>query len=231
MIKQKGVITVISEPTYVLDMEKLLARYAKKLLANEEQRFRCNYENCRRVLFSDKTKPFKCTSCGHGTMRPAPPKTYCCECGEPIYFNVDRNRDVVCDKCTDKKVEGVAELERNTGRLVQARRKKTRKGKRGDRKEEPLGIIRNKKDCHYALELRDKKEELEQARRSHTELAEARKKKGCSQAVLASILGISTSYLCHMEKGRKPLNPQALEFITNGWSEKCVTKKVLGYGS
>ena len=130
MIKQKGVITVISEPTYVLDMEKLLARYAKKLLGNEEQRFRCNYENCGRVLFSDKNKPFKCTSCGHGTMRPALPKAYCCECGTPIYFNVNSDRKVVCDKCTAKMVDGVEELDGEFGRQIQARRRKARKGKR-----------------------------------------------------------------------------------------------------
>lgn len=27
------------------------------------------------------------------------PKTFCCECGDPIYDNVDATRDVVCDKC------------------------------------------------------------------------------------------------------------------------------------
>ena len=191
-----------------------------------KQRFGCDYANCGRVLYSDKTKPFKCTSCGHGVMRTVKPKAHCCECGEPIYFNVDRSRDVVCDKCTAKKVDGIAGLERNTGRMVQARRKRARKGKRVDGKKEPLGIIRNKKDYHHALELKDKKEELEQARRSHTELAEARKKKGWSQATLALSFGIPKSYLCHMEKGRKPLNSQALEFITNGWSEKCATKQV-----
>ena len=185
-----------------------------------EQRFRCDYANCGRVLYPDNTKLFKCTACGHGTMRPAPPKAHCCECGEPIYFNVDRNRDVVCGECTAKKVEGVAELARKTGRQVQARRKKTRKGKKVDGTKEPLGIIRNKKDHCLALELRDKKEGLEQAKRSHTGLAEARKKKGWSQTTLALSFGISKSYLCHMEKGRKPLNSKALEFITNGWSEK-----------
>ena len=32
-------------------------------------------------------------------MRPQKPKTFCCECGEPIYDNVDPSRDVVCGSC------------------------------------------------------------------------------------------------------------------------------------
>jgi ribosome-binding protein aMBF1 (putative translation factor) len=216
MVKQKGVITVIDEPTYVVDMEKLLARYAKKLLGNEKQRFRCDNDKCGRFLWSKNTSSFKCSSCGHGTMRPAPPKVYCCECGIPIYFNVNSNLEVVCDKCTAKKVEEVAELERKFGRQIQARRKKARKGKQVDRKKEPLGIIRNEKDYRYASKLRDKKEDLEQAKSSHKELVEARKKSGWSQKTLANYLGCSVNYLYQMEKGRKPLNPKAQEFVREG---------------
>lgn len=218
----------MTEQTCIVDMEELLAGDAKTLPGNEKQRLRCDYEKCGRVAFSDKTRPFKCTACGYGVMRAVKPKNHCCECGQPVYFNVSSIRKVVCDKCTARKVEEVVRFESKCGRMVQARRKGARKGKKVDRKKEPLGIIRNKKDYHHAVELRDKKEELEQARRSHTELAEARKKKGWSQATLALSFGISKSYLCHMEKGRKPLNSQALQFITNGWSEKGTTKKVLG---
>lgn len=39
---------------------------------------------------------------GHfdGVMRPQKPKTFCSECGDPIYDNVDPNRNVVCSNCS-----------------------------------------------------------------------------------------------------------------------------------
>ncbi len=64
------VITVIDEPTYDEDMEKLLSHYAEKLLGKEKSRFQCDFMNCKRVLMSTNTRSFKCTACGHGAMRP-----------------------------------------------------------------------------------------------------------------------------------------------------------------
>ena len=42
---------------------------------------------------------------------------------------------------------------------------------------------------------------------------EARKKAGCKQVLLAAILGVSQQYLSQMERGLKPLNKKALDYI------------------
>ncbi len=72
-------------------------------------RFECDYTNCNRVLYKDKERSFRCTSCGHGTMRAVYPKAYCCNatCKTPIYDNVDPTRDIICAHCTMRLVMGV----------------------------------------------------------------------------------------------------------------------------
>jgi len=65
-------------------------------------RFKCNYEHCGRILTTNKTSPFRCTACGHGTMRIEEPKNHCCVCGAPIYFNVKRDCEVICGSCVLK---------------------------------------------------------------------------------------------------------------------------------
>lgn len=61
--------------------------------------FKCNYENCKRILTTNKTKSFPCSACGHETMRIEEPRAHCCACGKPIYFNVSKDCDVTCDSC------------------------------------------------------------------------------------------------------------------------------------
>jgi DNA-binding transcriptional regulator YiaG len=192
MIKQKGVITVIDEPTYVVNMEKFLARYAKKPLGNEEQRFRCNYEKCGRVLYSDKTKLFKCVACGHGTMRPVPPRAHCCECGALIYANVDPKRAVECERCTQLKVLQIEELEKET----------------------EIGIT-NAERLQQALVIKEGKANGW----SGNTLREARKKRGWSQRQLAAFWDVSKQFIQKMEENRKPLTLNALEFIKEHCAE------------
>jgi DNA-binding transcriptional regulator YiaG len=212
----------------------------------KERRFKCDFENCGRVLFSDKTKPFKCTKCGNGTLFLSPPKNHCCECGQPIYGNVDSDREVVCERCTFPKVKKVEELEQKYKRQIRAKQEKereeqARKGKKIDKRDEPLGIIQNKSDYKFALALdkeQKKKEEeerkqeehkkqIENAREniSHTDLVEKRKKHGWSQKTLAEYFGCSVSYLAYMEKGRKPLNLKALRFVKRGLQLPRTKKK------
>ena len=177
---------IMTEQTGIVDMGELLAGDVKKLLGNEEQRFRCDYANCGRVLYPDNTKLFKCTACGHGTMRPAPPKAHCCECGQPIYFNVDKNRDVVCGECTAKKVEGIGESEKETGKKI------TNAG----RLQQALLIKESKAKGWTGNTLR-----------------EARKKKGWSQRQLAALWDVSRQFIQKMEDDCKPLILKALGFI------------------
>ena len=74
-------------------------------------RFQCSYSSCNRVLYSNEKSPFKCSTCGHGTMRLIKPETFCCECNDPIYDNVDATRDVVCSNCVIKMLSKVNSLE------------------------------------------------------------------------------------------------------------------------
>ena len=212
-----GVVIVIDEPTYVVDMNNLISRYAEKLL-KKKQRFKCDYPNCKRILMSEETKPFNCTACGHGVMNLEKPKAYCCKCGAPIFFNVDPTRDVVCGRCTSEKVEAVKELEEEFGAEIRELKKRFRKVKKKKQADDALGIIRNHEEYQYTLELAKNKEERKQAKRANDELREARKKKGCSLESLSLYLGCSKSFLCQMEKGRKPLNSKALEFIEEGFN-------------
>lgn len=71
-------------------------------------KFQCNYPNCKRVLNSERTKSFHCTSCGHGMMTMVQPKASCSNCNNPIYDNVDKREgaDVVCADCTSQLLEG-----------------------------------------------------------------------------------------------------------------------------
>lgn len=160
-MKQKGVISLISEPTLVEDFGGLISQYTKL------RRFKCDHENCTRILRAYESKPFRCTSCGQGTMFPESPKGYCCECGEPIYQNVSKDCDVVRDKCVAQKVAKVEELKKKVGKDILRLRSKSRKRTNGKKKDEPLGIIGNKKDYNLALSLlkekREKEDEIKEA--------------------------------------------------------------------
>lgn len=71
-------------------------------------RFQCTEDNCKRVLNSERTKSFKCSMCGHGTMMMIQPRTSCPNCDGPIYDNVDTREgvDVICADCTSRLLEG-----------------------------------------------------------------------------------------------------------------------------
>lgn len=157
-----GVIIAIDEPALVEEMNKLIPQHAEKLKLH---RFKCDYENCNRILKTNKTEFFKCTACGHGTMEMQKPRNYCCECGEPMYFNVSKDFDVVCDKCTAAKVAEVEELEKQVGNDLLKLRRKSRKGKKVEKKDEPLGIIRNKKNYNYAHSLWEQRQEKKDSKK------------------------------------------------------------------
>lgn len=71
-------------------------------------RFQCNYASCKRVLNSERTNSFKCSMCGHGTMRVIQPKASCSNCDSPIYDNVDTREgaNVICADCTSRLLGG-----------------------------------------------------------------------------------------------------------------------------
>ena len=202
ILRDAGVLWIIDEPTRVEDMDSLIASYDDQ---PKRSRFKCSYHNCNRILMVYGTAPFKCTACGHGMMRIQEP-IQCSECGESIYANVSQDLDVECENCTENKIIDIEQLEKEVGGELRRLRKKSKKNK------ESLGIIRNKKDYELALFLLEKKKE----KGASEQLLEARKKMGFSQKTLANYLGCSPNYLCEMEKGRKPLNIKAMEFIKEG---------------
>ncbi len=143
-----------------------------------------------------------------------------CEiCGENPDGYKGKN-EFICSNCTDARVNFVAMLERDTA--TELRKYKGRKPKK--RRDEPLGIIRNRKEFEIAYHFwkikQEKKEDLEKY--SNNDLIQARKSKGISLESLAAYLGISKSYLCKMEKGHKPLTDNVILFIKEGinFSEK-----------
>jgi ribosome-binding protein aMBF1 (putative translation factor) len=175
---------------------------------------------------SEEIRPFSCTACGQGVMQLEKPKTHCCVCGALIYFNVDPTCDVECGKCTSALVESVNKLEEKFGAEIREFKKRVRKVKKKKQRDESLGIIRNSGEYQYALELEKNRAEKKRAKKANDELREARKKKGWSQESLSLQLGCSKSFLCQMERGHKPLNSKALEFIESE-SRTKKTKSVL----
>lgn len=181
---------------------------ATPLIRNKEMsRYKC--DECGRVLKIESKNPFKCTACGHGYMHLQNPKNYCCECMQPIYDNVDKNREVICSDCTQMKIVSIRSLEGEFKYSIRKFQSKKRK-----RRKKPLGIIRRKKDYVFASHIQKAKEDKEKI--TNKELVEARKKRGLSQQTLAVYLGCSKHYLSMMEKARKPLNKKALKFIKEG---------------
>ena len=83
-------------------------------------KFVCTFINCNRILNKEGNKPFKCTSCGQGTMKPVKQKVHCKECGEAVYDNIDLCPDekskegyyLICGRCTIEMTEYIAEKER-----------------------------------------------------------------------------------------------------------------------
>lgn len=83
-------------------------------------KFQCSFKNCRRILDKERTKSFKCTACGHGTMRLIKPQACCKPCKKPTYENIDVRPDriskegyhLICGDCTVEKLEHIAGLEK-----------------------------------------------------------------------------------------------------------------------
>ena len=148
----------------------------------------------------------------------------CQVCGENP-DNYKGKNEFICSNCTDARVNFVAMLERETA--TELRKYKGRTSKK--RQDEPLGIIRNRKEyeiaCHFWKIKQEKKEDLEKY--SNNDLIQARKSKGLSPESLAAYLGISKSYLCKMEKGQKPLPDNAIQFIKEGINFSEKSKKSL----
>jgi len=117
---------------------------------------------------------------------------YCCECGAPIYANVNKDCEVVCGRCTMAKVARIAQLERETG--IE---------------------ITNTERLQQALTIK----KYETHGYSGKTLKEARENRGWTQDSMAFALGVSKSYLRKMENGSKPLNTKALDLIANGGCE------------
>lgn len=82
-------------------------------------KFQCSYDNCKRLIETERTKAFSCCACGHGIMTMVQPKVSCSNCDGPIYDNVDtRERvDVICADCTSQLLEGkLVKADENTRR-------------------------------------------------------------------------------------------------------------------
>lgn len=143
----------------------------------------------------------------------------CQDCGKNP-DNYKGKNEFICCHCTDARVNFVAMLERETATELRKYKGRTSKKKQN----EPLGIIRNKKEYEIAYHFwkikQEKKEDLE--KHSNNDLIQARKSKGLGLESLAAYLGISKSYLCKMEKGQKLLSDKAIQFIKEGicFSEK-----------
>ena len=148
----------------------------------------------------------------------------CQDCGKNPDNYKDKN-EFICSSCTDARVNFVAMLERETATELRKYKGKTTK----KRQDEPLGIIRNRKEYEIAYHFwkikQEKKEDLEKY--SNNALIQARKSKGLSLESLAAYLGISKSYLCKMEKGQKPLPDNAIQFIKEGINFSEKSKKSL----
>lgn len=188
------------------------------------KRLKCDY--CNRILLSDQTASFKCTACGHGKMKEMKPKAYCKECGKPIFDNIEAGTEVICGICLSKKVAKVESLEKRFEKRIMGMRLDTEK----EKKNKPLGVIRNKED--YELALQFEKEAMDRVVGEAREymdrimigkvLEKARKRRGISQKTLAVYLEVSPGYLCQQEKGLIPLTTKALDFINDGfkWQNK-----------
>ena len=122
-------------------------------------------------------------------MRPQKPKTFCSECGAPIYDNPDPNRDVVCPNCSSNRVDAVIVLEKKI---------KT--------------DFKDTKDFNEKVEMFD----VQSKRKYHAgkKLREIRKAKGWSQKILALELDCSQRHLKRMEKGYIALNKAALKLFS-----------------
>lgn len=133
--------------------------------------------------------------------------------------------EFICSRCTDARVNFVAMLERETA--TELRKYKGRTSKK--RQDEPLGIIRNRKEYEVAYHFwkikQEKKEDLEKY--SSVDLARARETRGLSLESLATYLDISKSYLNKMEKDRKSLSENAIRFIKEGINFSKKSKKSL----
>ncbi len=153
--------------------------------------------------------------------------TNCLECGKDLrkWRCLSFDKDIVCDNCINARVNFIAMLERETSREL---RKYKGRSKRNMR-DEPLGIICNRKDYEIAYHFwkikQEKKEDLEKY--SCVDLERARKIRGLSFVSLAAYLDISKSYLNKMEKGRKPLSEKAIRFIKEGINFSKKSKKSL----
>jgi DNA-binding XRE family transcriptional regulator len=85
----------------------------------KETRFACDYRSCNRILNVASKKPFRCSMCGHGKMKPVKPRAHCKLCRKPVYANIDLRPDkkskegyfLICDSCTMAKTRGVQEME------------------------------------------------------------------------------------------------------------------------
>jgi len=147
-------------------------------------RMRCSDEHCRRILYRENAKPFRCTACGHGELCEQVPKAQCCICGGPIFDNVNSKCEVVCWLCVAKKVEGIGCEE--PGRQVEFK----------DTRDWTWHGL--KPDGRLTLGER---------------LRKARKEKGWTQTLLAGRLGISRRSVVRMETGLSILPQNALDFI------------------
>ncbi len=154
---------------------------------------------------------------------------YCSICCKDLskWKQLDFSRDIICDDCTDAKVNFVAMLEKEFTKEIRDFKNKSRKGK--EIKEEPLGMIRNKEEYEFAYQLWKAKLEkkADQNEYKGEDVREARKNGGLSLESLSAYLDISKSYLCKMEKGQKPLSEKAIDFIKDGINFRKKTTKSL----
>ena len=148
-------------------------------------KMRCDYEQCRRILYRETPESFRCSACGHKDMREAPPKATCCECGGPVYDNANADCEATCGRCVARKVQGVhrKEVEQET----------EFKG---------TGDMIAKTDA-WADYLQTDGGKLKSARLNL----------GCGNSQLAEQLGVTCQVLTDMERNKTELTDAAREFV------------------
>lgn len=114
----------------------------------------------------------------------------CCECGTEIKGNIkgdEKEWTISCWRCVDKKVQEVEQLQRLTGIEV-------------------CDMTSYQKAVFVAGHKERKGELVER-------LKMIRQNHRWPQSTMAAKLGVSRSYYGEMERGRKPLNDNALRLI------------------
>ncbi|MFC2164027.1 helix-turn-helix domain-containing protein [Acidobacteriota bacterium] len=188
-------------------------------MTNETTLFKCDYEKCKRVLRSTKDKAFKCTACGHGTMRKQEPKNKCCLCDQPIYDNVNSNCTIICTNCTKGESSKITYGETPTlGAEIEMVKSLFESVKKGNSSVAIVQYLEKLTGYEFkrARDFRRKMEKYldgEFFKGEHLKIL--REEKGWSQELLAAQLDCTQQTISAMESGRRSLTSVANALLLN----------------